>query len=204
MDKFHWFPFTWWGLNTLILGFCLFMRTTFKVFIEFCYNIASVLVLVFRPRGMWNLTPWPGMELHIERQSLNHWTASKVPNSGCMEIYTHTHTEKVNLVLTTLHQKMVFLWLLSSVLAQKGGEVDFQGLGWTCNLGEDGSLLMTGLCSDIPFPQASFQSLIRPFRVQCYGHYCLASLESVCWQHPNLYLLGNDLLLFLSSQGSEI
>ena len=81
---------------------------------------------------------------------------------------------------------MVFLWLLSSVLAQKGGEVDFQSLTWTCNLGKDGSLLITGLCSDIPSPQASYKSLIRPLRVQCHGHYCLASLESVCWQHPNL------------------
>ena len=178
------------------------MRTIFKVFIEFFYNIASVLVLVFRPRGVWNFAPWPGMELHIERQSLNHWTASKVPNSGCMEIYTHR--EKVNLVLITLHQKMVFLWLLSSVLAQKGGEMDFQGLGWTCNVGEDGSLLMTGLCSDIPSPQASFQSLIRPLWVQCYG-IIVWPLWNVCWQHPNLYLLGNDLLLlFLCSQGSEI
>ena len=75
---------------------------------------------------------------------------------------------------------MVFLWLLSSVLAQKGGEVDFQSLTWTCNLGKDGSLLITGLCSDIPSPQASYKSLIRPLRVQCHGHYCLASLESVC------------------------
>lgn len=67
------------------------------------------------------------MKPHIERQSLNHWTAREVPNSGFMEIYTHR--KKVNLVLITLHQKMVFLWLLSSALAQKGRDVDFQGLG---------------------------------------------------------------------------
>ena len=54
----------------------LLMWTIFKVFIEFCYNIASaVYVSVFWPRGMWAIsfltrdlthTPCTG------RQSLNH------------------------------------------------------------------------------------------------------------------------------------
>ena len=55
--------------------------TIFKVIIEFCYNIASVLV--FWPQGMWDLSS-PTRDRTctpcIERRSLNHWTAREVPS----------------------------------------------------------------------------------------------------------------------------
>lgn len=42
-----------------------------------------------------------------------------------------------------------------------------------------------------------FQSLIRPLLVQCLRHYCPASPESICWQHPNPYFLGKEPLLLI-------
>ena len=65
----------------LFLLFCL-MWTIFKVFIEFVTILLLFHVLVFWPRGMWDLssltrdwtcTPSAG------RQSLNHWTAREIP-----------------------------------------------------------------------------------------------------------------------------
>ena len=58
------------------------MWTIFKVFIEFVTILLVFYVLVFLPRGMWDLssrirdrtrTPYIG------RQSPNHWTAREVP-----------------------------------------------------------------------------------------------------------------------------
>lgn len=47
-----------------------------------------------------------------------------------------------------------------------------------------------------------FQSLIRPLLVQCLRHYCPASPESICWQHPNPYFLGKEPLLIWHPRGS--
>ena len=40
----------------------VFMRLVFKVFMEFCHNIASAYVLIFWPQDMWVLAAPPGME----------------------------------------------------------------------------------------------------------------------------------------------
>ena len=61
--------------------------TIFKVFIEFVTILLLFYVLIFWPRGMWDLssptrdrTPTPC----TGRQSLNHWTAREVPATGVL------------------------------------------------------------------------------------------------------------------------
>ena len=59
------------------------MWTIFKVFIEFVTILLLFYVLVFWPRGMWDLSsPTRNQTLTpcIERRSLNHWTAREVPS----------------------------------------------------------------------------------------------------------------------------
>ena len=60
-----------------------FIWTIFKVFIEFCHNIASVLCFAFVwPWGIWDLVFPTRDRTHIPymgRRSLNHWTTKEVP-----------------------------------------------------------------------------------------------------------------------------
>ena len=71
-------------------GVCLFdcfkiflMWTMFKVFTEFVTASCLFYVLVFCPRGMWDLNSptrnWTHMSC-IGRHNLNHWTAREVPS----------------------------------------------------------------------------------------------------------------------------
>ena len=58
------------------------MWTILKVFIEFVTILLLFCVLVFWPRGMWDLSsPTRDRTRNpcIGRQSLNHWTAREVP-----------------------------------------------------------------------------------------------------------------------------
>ena len=58
------------------------MWTIFKVLIEFLTILLLFHVLVFWPRGMWDLsspTTDQTCTLCIGRQSLNHWTTREVP-----------------------------------------------------------------------------------------------------------------------------
>ena len=58
------------------------MWTIFKAFIEFVTILLLLYVLVFWPRGMWDLSsPSRGRTLTpcIGRRSLNHWTTREVP-----------------------------------------------------------------------------------------------------------------------------
>ena len=59
------------------------MWTTFKVFIEFVTILLPVFhVLVFWPRGMWDLSSPTGDRTRTPctgRRRLNHWTAREVP-----------------------------------------------------------------------------------------------------------------------------
>ena len=60
------------------------MWTIFKVFIEFVTILLLFYVLVFWPRGMWDLSSLTRDRTCtpcIERQSLNPWTAREVPAS---------------------------------------------------------------------------------------------------------------------------
>ena len=60
------------------------MWTIFKVFIEFVTILLLFYVSVFWPRGTWDLSSLTGDGTRIPcigRQSLNHWTASEVPES---------------------------------------------------------------------------------------------------------------------------
>ena len=79
-----------WGHSTASTDFFFFLRfflmwTIFKVFIEFVTILLLFYVLVFWPRGMWDLssptrnrtrTPFIG------RRSLNHWTPREVPSTS--------------------------------------------------------------------------------------------------------------------------
>ena len=58
------------------------MWTLFRVFIEFVTILLLFYVLVFWPRGMWDLSSPTRDRTRtpcIGRQSLNHWTAREVP-----------------------------------------------------------------------------------------------------------------------------
>ena len=61
------------------------MWTILKVFIEFVTILLLFCVLVFWPRGMWDLSS-PTRDQTctpcIGRQSLNHWTAREVPEKN--------------------------------------------------------------------------------------------------------------------------
>ena len=61
-----------------------FMWTTFKVFIEFVTILLLFYVLLFWPRGMWDLSSLTRDQtctLWTRRWRLNHWTARGVPSS---------------------------------------------------------------------------------------------------------------------------
>ena len=66
------------------------MWAIFKVFIEVCYNIASVLCFGFLAlRHVGILATQPGIELLFHtscmgRQSLKHWTTREVSSCGCL------------------------------------------------------------------------------------------------------------------------
>ena len=68
----------------IFLFYYFFMWTIFKVFIEFVTILLLLYVLVFWPRGMWDLSSltrnWTRIP-YIGRQSLNHWTTREVPFS---------------------------------------------------------------------------------------------------------------------------
>ena len=59
------------------------MWIIFKSFIEWVTILLLFYVLVFWPRGVWNLSSRTRDGTHtswIERQSLNHWTTREVPH----------------------------------------------------------------------------------------------------------------------------
>ena len=64
------------------LNIFFLMWTTFKVFIEFVTILLLFYVLVFCPRGMWDLSS-PARDRTctpcIGRECLNHWTAREGP-----------------------------------------------------------------------------------------------------------------------------
>ena len=68
----------------IIMSFCFFflMWTIFRVFIEFVTILLLFYVLVFWPRGIWDLSS-PTRDRtctpSIGRRSLNQWTTSEVP-----------------------------------------------------------------------------------------------------------------------------
>ena len=65
---------------SLYSSVCLFV---FSVFIEFVTILLLFYVLIFGPRGMWDLSSWTRDRTRtpcIGRQSLNHWTAREVPS----------------------------------------------------------------------------------------------------------------------------
>ena len=54
-----------------------------KVFMEFVTILLLFYVMVFWPRGMWDLSPPTRDQTQtpcIDRQSLNHWTVNKILN----------------------------------------------------------------------------------------------------------------------------
>ena len=64
------------------LFFFFLMWTIFKVFIEFVTILLLFYVLVFWPRGMWDLSSPTRDRTHtpcIGRRCLNHWIAREVP-----------------------------------------------------------------------------------------------------------------------------
>ena len=70
------------NIYILITYLIIFMWTILKVFIEFLTASFLFYVSLFWPQGMWDfssLTKDWTCTPYIGRQSLNHWTASKVP-----------------------------------------------------------------------------------------------------------------------------
>ena len=69
--------------KSTVFGFFFFwIWTIFKVFIGFVIILLLFYVLVFWPRGMWDLsflTRDCTLALCIGKGSLNHWTIRKVP-----------------------------------------------------------------------------------------------------------------------------
>ena len=64
---------------------CLFLLIFLKVFIEFVTILLLFYVLLFWPRGMWDLSSPTGDHTRtpcIGRQSLHHWTAKEVPHAA--------------------------------------------------------------------------------------------------------------------------
>ena len=62
--------------------FFFLMWAIFKVFIEFVTILLLFYVLIFWPRGMWDLSSPTRNQTRapcIVRQSLNHWTTREVP-----------------------------------------------------------------------------------------------------------------------------
>ena len=82
-----WLAFVWWSCYKAFILFIYFFKvflmwTIFKVFIEFVTILLLFHVLVFWPRGMWDLSSPTRDQTHtpcIGRRSLNHWTAREVP-----------------------------------------------------------------------------------------------------------------------------
>ena len=69
--------------------FFFLMWTVFKVFIEFVTILLLFYVLVFRPRGIWDLsTPTrDGTLTHcIGRQTPNYWTTREVPKLSLFDL----------------------------------------------------------------------------------------------------------------------
>ena len=67
------------------------MWTIFQVFIEFVTILLLFYVLVFWPRGMWDLSsPTRDQTLtpSIGRQSLNHWTTSGSPYNLLFDVFS--------------------------------------------------------------------------------------------------------------------
>ena len=74
--------------------FFFLMWTIFKVFIEFVTILPLFYVLVFWPRGMWDLSSLTRDRTHTPctgRWSLNHWTAREVPVPLCFFSITCHH-----------------------------------------------------------------------------------------------------------------
>ena len=68
------------------------MWTIFKVFIKFVTILLLLYVLVFWPRGMWDLnspTRDPTHNPCIGRWSLNHWIAREVPPFQILQRFLH-------------------------------------------------------------------------------------------------------------------
>ena len=86
-----------WGATQSLL-MCLFfffkifwMGTIFKVFIEFVTVLLLFYVLVFWPRGMWDLSSLIRDRTHtpcIGRRSPNHWTTRKVSSLCGLSFHT--------------------------------------------------------------------------------------------------------------------
>ena len=91
---------------------CLFFKvfflmwTIFKVFIEFVTILLLLYVLVFWPRGMWDLSSPTRDRTRtscIGRRSLNHWTAREVPeNSFVKEVQLWVHVQEIHWFTTCL------------------------------------------------------------------------------------------------------
>ena len=78
-----------WSTSFFLKSFFFLMWTIFKVFIELVTILLLFYVLVFWPRGMWDLTsPTRDRTLTpcIGRLSLNHWTAREVPEAPLLKV----------------------------------------------------------------------------------------------------------------------
>ena len=87
------------------------MWTIFKDFIEFVTILLLFYVLVFWPRGMWDLSSPTRDRIHtpcIGRQSLNNWTAREVP---AMALFDSHFTFSGALVSLSNNDKM--FWVIS-------------------------------------------------------------------------------------------
>ena len=92
--------------------FFFLMWTTFKVFIEFVTILFLFYVLVFWPRGMWDLSSPTRDRTHTPctgRRNLNHWTTREVPYPHSLPMWSACPSWPMGPVLTSAQPTKTFL-----------------------------------------------------------------------------------------------